>query len=80
MDATSKPFEDRITIDPGVLAGKPVIKGTRVPVSLVLNLLAHGYTFARIVEAYPQLSEEDVRAAITYSAARMDRERVKLLH
>jgi uncharacterized protein (DUF433 family) len=59
-------FEDRVVIDAHVLVGKPVIKGTRVPVSLILNLLRHGYDFARIREAYPQLEDEDIRAAIAY--------------
>ena len=46
------------------MVGKPVVRGTRVPVSLILNLIAHGYTFERVVEEYPVLSEADVRAAI----------------
>jgi uncharacterized protein (DUF433 family) len=67
-------FLDRITVDPDILVGKPVIAGTRIPVSLVLNLLAHDYTFDRIVEAYPILAAEDIRAAIAYASARLDRE------
>ncbi len=42
---------DRIATDPKVLDGKPVVKGTRIPVTLILNLIANGYSFARIVEA-----------------------------
>ena len=61
-------FDDRIIVDPRVLVGKPIIRGTRIPVSLVLNLLGHGYVFARIREAYPQLTDEDIKAAIAYSA------------
>lgn len=68
-----------IVVDPRVLAGKPVIRGTRIPVSLILNLLAHGYDFARIVEAYPGLTDDAIRAAITYSERRMDREEVRVL-
>jgi len=56
-----------ITMNPEVLAGKPVIKGTRIPVYLLLNLLAHDYTFDRIIEAYPQLTREDITAALEYA-------------
>lgn len=69
-------YRERIEVNPGVLVGKPVIKGTRVPVSLILNLLAHGYTTERVLAAYPDLTEDDVRAAILYSAARVDREEI----
>lgn len=71
--------ENRIVVDPHVLAGKPVVRGTRIPVSLILNLLAHGYDFDRIVGAYPILSRDDVRAAIEYAAARLEREEVRSL-
>lgn len=67
----------RIVIDPKVLLGKPVIKGTRIPVSLVLNLLAHGYDFERIIQAYPILSREDIQAAIRYAEAVLEREEVR---
>ncbi len=67
-------YLDRITVDPDILVGKPVITGTRIPVSLVLNLLAHDYTFDRIIEAYPILTADDIRAAISYAGARLDRE------
>lgn len=68
-----------IVVDPGVLAGKPVVRGTRIPVSLVLNLLANGYDFDRIMKAYPPLTREAIRAAVTYSERRMDREEVRVL-
>ena len=58
--------------DPKVLVGKPVVKGTRIPVTLILNLIANGYSFARIVEAYPLLDENDVRAAVAYAQARLE--------
>jgi uncharacterized protein (DUF433 family) len=71
-------YHDRIVIDRKILAGKPVVKGTRIPVTLILNLLAHGYDFARIKDAYPELSDEDIKAAVAYSEARISREDVKL--
>lgn len=55
-------------MNPKILGGKPVIKGTRIPVYLVLELLSAGYDFNRIVEAYPTLKEEDVKAAVEYAA------------
>lgn len=76
----SKPaYWDRITVDPDILVGKPVITGTRIPVSLVLNLLAHDYTVERIVQAYPILTADDIRAAIAYASVRLDREVVRSL-
>lgn len=59
--------KNRIEINPNILVGKPVIKGTRIPVYLILNLLAHGYTFERIIKAYPKLTKEDVKAALEYA-------------
>ncbi len=67
---------EKIEINPEILAGKPVIKGTRIPVTLVLNLLSQGYTPTRIVKAYPNLTLADVKAAIRYSVNRLDREMI----
>ncbi len=69
------PLLDRISIDPNVCFGKPCIKGTRIRVSLVLDFLASGETTEQILAAYPQLTAEDVRAAIAYGAE-VARERV----
>ncbi len=65
-------IKKRIVRDPKILVGKPTIKGTRIPVSLILNLIAHGYNFDRIIEAYPNLTREDIVAAIKYSEARVE--------
>ncbi len=64
----------RITTHPKMLAGKPVIKGTRIPVYLVLNLLANGYTHERIIQAYPQLKNQDIKASLEYAQALTRRE------
>lgn len=74
MTQNEEEWEDRISINPDVLVGKPVIKGTRIPVSLILNLLAHGYDFEQIIEDYPILTREDIVAALTYAEARLERE------
>ena len=68
---------NRIVVDPKILAGKPIIKGTRIPVYLVLNLLANDYNFDKIIEAYPRLTKEDIEAAIKYSENRMKRVEVR---
>lgn len=68
------PLLERITVDPNVCFGKPCIRGTRIWVSLLLDFLADGMSIEGILEEYPQLTEEDVRAAIAYGAE-MSRER-----
>lgn len=67
-----------IIIDQKILAGKPIIKGTRIPVALVLNLLENGYTIGRILTAYPNLTKKDVLAAIDYAKKRIEREFVQV--
>jgi uncharacterized protein (DUF433 family) len=59
---------DRISIDPAVCGGKPCIKGTRIWVSLILDLLASGTTEAELLADYPGLTHDDVLAAIAYGA------------
>ena len=59
---------DRIEIDPNVMMGKPVIKGTRITVDLVLRKLAQGATEADLLDGYPRLTREDILAAIAYAA------------
>ena len=54
-------------VNPKILGGKPVIRGTRIPVYLILELLSAGYNFKRIVRAYPSLTEEDIKAAVNYA-------------
>lgn len=65
-----------IVIDPNILAGHPVIKGTRIPVSLILNLLSHGYTFEKIMNEYPELKVQDIKSAILYAEERIKREEI----
>lgn len=67
-------WKSRITIDPNVSHGRPCIKGTRVRVSLIIDNLAAGSTEQEIIEAYPALTKDDIKAALAY-AAEMARER-----
>lgn len=60
-------WRDRIVADPNVLAGKPVIKGTRIAVEFVLELLAEHWTHADILRNYPHLSEEDIQAVLFHA-------------
>lgn len=60
-------MNERIVRDPKILLGKPVVAGTRIPVYVILNLLAHGYDVDGVVSAYPDLTPEDVRAALRYA-------------
>jgi uncharacterized protein (DUF433 family) len=59
---------ERITVDPKVMAGKPVIRGTRIPVELIVRMLAQGIPEADILREYPRLQPQDIRAALTYAA------------
>jgi uncharacterized protein (DUF433 family) len=59
---------DRITVDAEVMQGKPVIRGTRVTVDLLLRKLSEGATEADILDAYPQITSADIRAALAYAA------------
>ena len=68
-------WRDRITTDPGVCHGQACIRGTRIPVSVVLDNLASGLTAEEIVDSYPPLEKADVLAAVGY-AAEISRERV----
>ncbi len=72
-------YEGRIIVDPNVLVGKPIIKGTRISVEFLLELLGNGWTHERILKNYPQLKKEDILAAIQYAARNLQEERVYLL-
>jgi uncharacterized protein (DUF433 family) len=67
---------DRIVVDAEICGGKPCIRGTRIMVRNILGMVAGGYTLERIVEAYPDLTREDVSAALDYASQVVDEERV----
>ena len=69
-------WRDKIVINPKVLVGKPVIKGTRLSVDFIIELLAQGWTFENIVKNYHQLKKEDIQAALEYSSHSLNLETI----
>jgi uncharacterized protein (DUF433 family) len=69
-------LKDRITIDPKVLVGKPVITGTRISVEFIVDLLASGWNHKQILASYPHISEEDILACLQYAGELLHSERV----
>jgi len=69
-------WKDRITFNPNILAGKPIIKGTRIAVEFVLDLLANGWTTENILKNYPQLKKGDITAALKYATEILREEKV----
>ncbi len=67
---------NRISIDPQVLVGKPVVRGTRIAVERVIELMAAGWTEAAILDNHPQLTRDDIHACLAYAALRLSSERV----
>ncbi len=67
-------WQERIVIEPDIHHGEPCIKGTRVPVAVILGSLANDMTSAEIQEAYPPLTAEDIRAALAYAAEAVHQE------
>jgi len=66
-------------VDPAIMMGKPVIRGTRITVELILRKLAEGTTEAELLSDYPRLTQEDIRAAVAYGAASVAHEEIVLL-
>ena len=70
---------DRIEINPQIMLGKPVVRGTRIPVELILRKLSEGATELDLLDAYPRLSREDIQASIRYAADTLAHEEVLFL-
>ncbi len=68
---------DRIELNPRVCNGKPVIKGTRIPVSVILDQMAEDGTWDGLLDGYPELTKEDVQAALSYAGASLDHAEVR---
>jgi uncharacterized protein (DUF433 family) len=73
------PIEDRIEINPKVMLGKPVIRGTRVSVELILRKLGEGATEKDLLNAYPQLTRENLHAAMRFAAVTLAHEETVLV-
>lgn len=71
-------MKDRIEVNPDVMLGKPVIRGTRIPVELIVRKLGEGATEADLLDAYPRLTQEDIRAALAYAADSLAHETIVL--
>ena len=69
-------WKDRIVIDGAILTGNPVIKGTRLAVEFIIDLLAHGWSEAEILENYPGIVVEDIHACLSYASAMLHAEKV----
>lgn len=66
-------YEDRIIRDPAVMAGKPVVRGTRIPVAVVVGYLAENPVLDELFAAYPRLTIDDVKACLAYARAQVER-------
>jgi uncharacterized protein (DUF433 family) len=73
---TEKTLLKRIVVDPKIMLGKPVIKGTRLPVEIIVEKVAYGATIDDLRKDYPFLKEDDIRAAILYAAKRLANEEI----
>jgi uncharacterized protein (DUF433 family) len=73
-------YRNRIVVDPNIMVGKPVIKGTRITVELILRQLAQGIGTEEILKNYPHLKKEDIYAAIGYATQLVEDETVYSLH
>ena len=68
---------DRIVMDPKILVGKPTVRGTRIPVELVLKRLSQDLDLTRLFESYPRLTEADVKACLAFAESSVRRRRVR---
>ncbi|MCE7984587.1 MAG: DUF433 domain-containing protein [Caldilinea sp. CFX5] len=71
-------MNERIEINPNIMLGKPVIRGTRITVELIVRKLSEGATMIELLDAYPRLTEKDIQAALAYAAATIAHETIIL--
>lgn len=75
----SEQYLERISINPKVMVGKPVIRGTRIPVELIVRMVAQGIPIEDILTDYPRLTTDDIRAALYFAADSVANEDIRLL-
>jgi uncharacterized protein (DUF433 family) len=71
---------DRIELNPRVCDGKPVIKGTRIPVSVILEQIAEGESWNSLLAGYPELNKEDIQAAVLYARASLEHTEIRAIN
>lgn len=69
-------WQERIVVDPETLVGKPVVRGTRLSVELIVDLLGQGWSEADVLRSYPKLTAEDIQACLKYASAVMQSEKI----
>ena len=69
-------WQSRIVIDPKILVGKPVIKGTRLAVEFIIDLMAQGWSTSEILHNYPGITDDDIRACLSYASSTLKAEKV----
>lgn len=69
-------WQDQVTVDPRTMTGKPVIRGTRIAVEFVIDLLERGYSREQIIQQYPHLTEKNIQACLAYAKELLQTERV----
>lgn len=72
-------WQERIVVDPEILVGKPVVRGTRIAVEFVIDLLASGWTMEEILDEYDHLTRDDIQACLAYAGEILQSERVYIL-
>jgi uncharacterized protein (DUF433 family) len=69
-------WKERIAIDPNILVGKPIVKGTRIAVEFVIGLLGQGWTVEQVLEEYEHLQREDIQACLSYASEVLSSEKI----
>ncbi|MGB8648921.1 MAG: DUF433 domain-containing protein [Anaerolineae bacterium] len=73
-------WEERIIVDPAILVGKPVVRGTRLAVEFIIDLLAQGWPESEMIRNYPGLAHDDIQACLNYASMILHSERIYPLH
>ena len=69
-------YFDRIVVDPGIMVGKPVFKGTRIPIYIILDLIGDGIPEEEVIKIYPDITGEDIKASLKFASMMMERQEI----